>query len=178
MSQVSTDDLLLVGKVARPHGIDGWLRILSFAQSGETFLRSGTVFIGAGPGETRSYVVSSIKPHKNVFLLKLKGVDSFEEAEKHRGAAIFVKKETLPPKTEDEYYWYELIGLRVHLNTGQDLGTIRQIIPTGSNDVYVVRKGNREYLVPATHDVVKDIDLSQKRMIIEEKEGLFNLNEV
>jgi 16S rRNA processing protein RimM len=178
LSQVSPEDLLLVGKVTRPHGLDGRLRVLSFAQSEETFLRSGTVFLGTGSGETRSYNVSSIRPHKNIFLLKLKGLDSLEEAEKYRGASVFIEKDTLAHKDEEEYFWYELIGLSVHLNTGQYLGTIRQIIPTGSNDIYVVREGDREHLIPATHEVVKEIDLAQKKMIICEKEGLFDLNEV
>jgi len=178
LSQVSPEDLLLVGKVTRPHGLDGRLRILSFAQSEETFLKSRTVFLGAGSGEPRSYRVSSIRPHKNIFLLKLKALDSLEEAEKYRGASIFIKKESLVPKDEDEYYWYELIALGVYLSTGKYLGTIRQIIPTGSHDIYVVRKGDREILVPAIHDIVKEIDLVQKKMIIDDMEGLFDLNEV
>ena len=81
-------------------------------------------------------------------------------------------------KNDDEYFWYELIGLRVYLETDKYIGTIRHILPTGCNDIYIVREGKTEIFIPAIHDVVKKIDLPNKKMIISEMEGLLDLNEV
>ena len=178
MSKVSRENLLLLGKVIRPHGLDGLLRIGSYARSEESFVNAGTVCIRSGSGETKEYRVISIRPHKKIFLLKLAGLSSLEEAEKLRGAEILVRKDPVGNGNDEEYYWHELIGLSVYLDRGKYLGTLKQILPTGSNDIYVVREGEKEYLIPAIHDVVKEIDLAGQRMIICEMEGLLDLNAV
>jgi len=167
-----------MGKVVRPHGRDGALRIKSYAQSEESFLIVGKVFLRSSFGETREYVVSSVRPHKNILLMKLEGLNTLEEAEKYRGAAILIKRDLLPREGEEEYFWHELIGLEVYLSGGEYVGTIKHILPTGSNDIYVVQEGKKEVLIPAIHDVVQEIDLIHNRMIISEVEGLLDLNEV
>jgi len=178
LCRVSPENLLLVGKVIRPHGLEGLLRIWSYAQSERSFLNAGTVFLKLDPEETHGYTVISIRPHKNVFLMELDGLSSIEEAEQCRGAEIFIRKDTLKRENEDEYFWFELIGLRVFLNTGRYVGTLRDILTTGSNDIYVVRDGKTESMIPAIHDVVEEIDLENNRMIISEIEGLFDIDEV
>ncbi len=167
-----------MGKVVRPHGIEGALRIKSYAQSEESFLSAGTVSLRSSSGDIREYAVSSVRPHKNILLMKLEGLNTLEEAEKYRGAAILIKRHSLPRAEEEEYFWHELIGLEVYLSEGEYVGTIRHILPTGSNDIYVVQEGKKEVLIPAVHDVVREIDLTNNRMIISEVEGLLDLNEV
>ena len=110
--------------------------------------------------------------------MKLEGLNTLEEAEKYRGAAILIRKDIVLRAGDAEYFWHELIGLEVYLSGGEYVGTIKHILPTGSNDIYVVQEGKREVLIPATHDVVKEIDLINNRMIISEGEGLRDLNEV
>jgi 16S rRNA processing protein RimM len=174
----SPEKLLLAGEIVRPHGLDGRLKIRSYAQSEKSFLQSGVVFLKPRSGGTRAFTVSSVKPHKNNVLLTLKGLDSLEEAEEYRGAAVFIRRDSLVQEETDEYFWFDLIGLEVYLDTGKYIGTIHHILPTGSNDVYVVREGETEVLVPAIHEVVKEIDLDARKMIITEMEGLLDLNEV
>ncbi len=178
MKKGSPENLLLAGEVVRPHGLDGRLKIRSYAQSEKSFLQSGVIFLKPRSGGTRAFTVSSVKPHKNNLLLTLKGLDSLEEAEEYRGAAVFIRRDSLVQEEKDEYFWFDLIGLEVYLDTGKYIGTIHHILPTGSNDVYVVREGETEVLVPAIHDVVKEIDLDARKMIITEMEGLLDLNEV
>ena len=178
MSKSSPEKLLLLGKVIRPHGLKGLLRILSYARSEESFRESEIIFLRLSSGQTHEHEVLSVKPYKNIHFLKLKKLNSLEEAERYRGAEILIKNDSLSRENEDEYFWYELIGLRVHLDTGRYIGTIKQILPTGSNDIYVVRQGKTENLIPAIHDVVQEIDLANKKMIISEIEGLLTLNEV
>ncbi|MFC1534534.1 ribosome maturation factor RimM [Thermodesulfobacteriota bacterium] len=175
---ISPENLLLVGKVIRPHGLDGLLRIWSYAQSEESFLNAGTVFLKSDQQELFEYQVISVKPHKKFFLMRLKGLNSLEDAERYSGAKILINKDFLKRESEDEYFWFELIGLQVYLNSGRHIGTLKDIITTGSNDIYVIREGDAEFLIPAIHEVVEEIDLENKRMIISETEGLFELDEV
>jgi 16S rRNA processing protein RimM len=178
LSKGPPEHLLLVGKVVRPHGLEGRLRVRSYARSEESFLAPATVFLKSGSGETREHTVLSVNPHKTVLLMELEGVNSLEEAEGYRGAQVFIRKDALIPLEEEEFFWHELIGLKVFLDTGQYLGTLRHILPTGGNDIYVVQEGEKEILIPAIHEVVSEIDLNNKRMIISEMEGLLDLNEV
>ena len=178
MSAIPPEDLLQIGKVIRPHGLDGLLRIWPYTQSKETFLGVDTVFLQPDQGQIHEYRVLSAKPHKTIFLVRLDGMDSLDKAEKLRGAEILIHKNQLKREHEDEYFWFELIGLKVCLNTGRYMGVLQDIIATGSNDIYVVQEGEKEYLIPAIHDVVQKIDLKNKTMIIAEMEGLFDLNAV
>lgn len=177
MGKVSPDNLLLIGEVIRPHGLDGVLRIRSYAQSEHTFLDAGSVFLRSGPLESQEYKVLSVKPHKNIYLMKLEGLDSLEEAEIYRGAEILLRKDSLTRKN-GEYFWVELIGLKVYLDSGRYMGILKEIIQTGGNDIYVVGEKETEFLIPAVHEVVERIDLENNEMIIHEMEGLFEINEV
>ena len=178
MNPISPDNLLLIGKVIRPHGLEGLLRIRSYAQSEESFLKAGTIFLKSDLGETHEHQVVSIKPHKHIFLMRLKGLSSLEEAERLRGSEILIRKDSLMRENDEEFFFYELIGLCVYLDRGKYIGTIEDIIPTGGNDIYVVREGEREVLIPAIHEVVEEIDLENKKMVVSEMEGLLDLNAV
>ena len=178
MSSIPPENLLLMGRVIRPHGLEGLLRIESYAQSEESFLSAGVVFLQMHSAEPWEYVVTSVRPHKKAHLLKLEGVDSIEEAEALRDAKILIRREALSREHEDEYFWHELIGLEVYVSGGAYVGKITYILPTGSNDIYVVQEGEREVSIPAIYDVIQEIDLTKKRMIISHVEGLLDLNEV
>ena len=173
----SSDDLLLVGKVARPHGLKGMLRIKSFAESEDAFLDVETVLFKTVSGEIFEHRVTSITPLKNIFLMALEALNSLDEAEAYRGAELLIPKAVLK-REEDVFFWHELLGLNVHLDTGECLGTVAQILTTGSNDIYVVKKEKKEFYIPAIHEVVKEIDLEKGTMIISPMEGLLDLNAV
>ena len=178
MNQDSPENLLLLGKVLRPHGLNGLMRIRSYAQSVETFLHARNIFLEVNPKKFQEFKVASIRPHKNSFLLKLDEVDSIEAAETLRGADIHIRKVSLEQKSEGEYFWYELLGLRVFLRDGPYIGILSDILVTGSNDIYVVKVRDKELLIPALQDVVLEIDLENNKMIVAEIEGLFDINEV
>ena len=175
MSKVGLKDLILIGQVVRPHGLTGLLRIVSYAESKETFLRAGSVFLDKGEDELFERRVVSIMAHRSVYLLKLSGLRSVDEAEFFNGAGILIRKDSVVRSDEDEFFWYELIGLDVYLITGQYVGVLKGIFPTGSNDVYVVENEGREFLIPAIHQVVKEINIAQKRMAISPMRGLLDL---
>jgi 16S rRNA processing protein RimM len=176
---VSSEDLLLIGKVIRPHGLNGLIRITSYAQSAESFLKAGIVFLKSDRGKISGYKIKALTPYKNVFFMKLDGISSLENAEKYRGAEILIRKDALKAESEDEYFWFQLIGLEAYVDSGRFIGVLQEIINTGSNDIYVIRDGDKELLVPALHGIILNIDLENKRLIIADNiEGLFDLNEV
>ena len=177
MAQVLSGSLFLVGKVIGPHGLGGLLRIWAYAGSAASFLDAGTVMLRSVSGEIHEYSVTYIRPHKNIFLMKLNELRSIDAAEECRDADIFVSKEVIA-RSDDEYFWYELLGLNVYLDTGQYLGTLSEIIPTKAHDIYVVKEGNKEVCIPAIYEVVREIDVSNKKMVISALEGLLELNEV
>jgi 16S rRNA processing protein RimM len=166
-----------MGKVMAPHGQRGLLRIRSYAQSEASFQQAGRVFLRTPAGETQEYPVESVQPHKRILLMKLKDLDTRQEAETYRGAEIYVRKDAIV-RGEDEYFWHELLGLEVYLEDGQHLGAVFQIISTGANDVYVVKEGQKELLIPAIYEVIKEVDIEKGRMTVSSMEGLLDLNEV
>lgn len=177
MSKVFPEALLLIGRVIGPHGLRGLLKIESYARSEDTLLTAGRIYLRQSHGEISEYEIISAVPHKGVSLIRLEGLDTADQAEAYRGAEILIRKAAVS-REKDEYFWHELIGLRVYLETGRYLGTLKAILPTAGNDIYVVREGKDEFLIPAIHDVVKTIDLENGKMIISEVEGLLDLNEV
>jgi 16S rRNA processing protein RimM len=178
LNRISSEKLLLVGKVIKPHGFKGLLRVWSYARTIDSFLHSGTVFLKQDHQEPVEYTVLDVKPHKNIFLMRVKGIDTFEKADSFREADILIDKDYLARNSDDEFYWFELIDLKVYLDTGEYLGIIKEIFPTGSNDVYVVKQNDSEFLIPAIHEVIDKIDLDKGEMIISAMDGLLDLNEV
>ncbi len=133
------------------------------------------MFIGKASEQLEERNVLSIREHGSLYLLRLSGADSLEKAEEFRGAEIFIRKEAIPEKEEGEFFQFELLGLGVYLDTGPYLGVLKRIFSTGSNDVYVVKGQGKEYLIPAIYQVVKEVDLSEKRMVISPMKGLLDL---
>lgn len=129
-------------------------------------------------GKVVKFAIASAKAFKSGFLVELEGLSSVNEAERYRGGDILVRKDALPRKEEDEYFWYELLGIDVFLDSGEYIGSISDIIATGSNDIYVVRSGEEEVLVPGTHEIIKDIDLERGKMMIHPIEGLLEMHEI
>jgi 16S rRNA processing protein RimM len=168
-----------MGSVGRPHGLAGTLSIRSYAESEDSFARAGRVVLVTESGERLEFPVASARPHKKGVLLDLDGLDTVEDAEPLRGARIYIRRDVLEREgEEDAYYWFELVGLDVYVEDGRHLGTVAAILPTGGSDVWVVRSGKREVLIPATHEVIEAIDLEARRITVREMEGLLDLNEV
>jgi len=179
LSNNSNNNLLSVGKVLHRHGLKGLLKIIAYSFSEKTFFHTQTIFIRSLSGEIKKHQITSVTPYKKKFFLKLEGINSANEADCLKGSEILIKKEDIYHNhKKDEFFWFELQGINVYLESGEYLGFICQIIATGSNDIYVVKKDNKEFLIPAIHDVVKDINLKKRIMLINPIEGLLNLNAV
>jgi 16S rRNA processing protein RimM len=171
------ENLLLLGKVLRPHGLGGLLRIASYAESEDSFAKK-RVFFRDPRGVLREEEVVSVQPHQEAFLMKLKGIDTIDKAEVLRGSSIYVEKRSLE-REEQEFFWHEIIGLEVFLRSGRHIGRVLNIFPTAGNDIYVVQAAGSEseLLIPAVQGVVEEVDLPGRKMVISDMEGLLELNE-
>jgi 16S rRNA processing protein RimM len=164
-------DLVEIGKVIKPHGVGGRVRVLYYGDSPEVLAASPYVIIKKERCH-RVKIAHFSRHTNNHVILSLESIASREAAASLVGATVSIPKRFFPPLPEGEYYWFELMGLKVETEAGEEVGTVSAVFPTGSNDVYVVRNQEREVLVPATIEVVRAVDLAAGKMIIRPSEGL------
>lgn len=167
---------LLVGKIVGAHGLNGNIKVHSYAES-LSFFESGSsiLVINAGIFE-KNYKIKWVKPHGRRILLSLVGIENRNAAEHLIGSELFVERTVLPELEEGSYYWHDIIGLSVYKSDGQYIGRVASIISTGSNDVFVVKdpdvSDHNETLIPALESVVLGIDLENKTMRVDLPKGL------
>ncbi len=170
------DDLIEIGKIVGAHGINGVVKVYSYAESPTCFTAYGDLTVIDSRGQRHRCKARWAKPHKQIVRLALESVDTRNAAEAMTGHRIFIPKACLPPLEEDTYYWADLIGMDVFSSDDEHLGRISQIITTGANDVYVVQTPEdhtvTEILIPAIASVVLDVDVEQRRMRVELPDGL------
>jgi len=170
------DELITVGRISGTHGIKGQLKIHSYSGNLESLGGARIVTLRTPDGATlREFGIKNVKPHANGFILSLKDFDDINQALSLVGCELCLKRSQLPEPDDDEYYWCDLIGLRVVTADGVEVGTLADIFETGSNDVYVVRKERREHLIPAIASVISSIDLAGGTMVITPLDGLLDL---
>jgi 16S rRNA processing protein RimM len=157
-----------VARVAAAHGLHGELVCTILTDFPERFAETDEVLVG----EPRARRVEGHRLQGGRLVLKLAGVDDRTTAEKLSGALVQVPIERAVKLPPGSYFWHEIIGLRVEDQQGKSLGTVADIFPTGSNDVYVVRSAEREILLPAIKDVVREIDPHRGVMIVNLIPGL------
>jgi 16S rRNA processing protein RimM len=159
---------IAIGKVRRPYGVRGEVKVEFLTDFPERFKDLKTVYIDGEPYtiERRRFVADGI-------LLKFAGIDTPEDAAFLRNRLIEIPVSEAVPLPPDTYYYFQILGLKVVTTAGEALGEVVDIIVTGANDVYVVRSaGGREILLPAIEDVVKEVDLESNRLVVELLPGL------
>ena len=160
-----------VGKIVNTHGIRGNLKVVSHSDDPDKFFKLERVIID---GET--FEIESAKGSKQFALLKLKGIDDMNAAIKLKGKIMQVPETDALELGEDEYYIRDIYDMEVYEGNGEHLGIICDIIVTGANDVYVVRKeGVKDLLIPAIRSCILNVDVPQKKMTVKLLEGLREL---
>ena len=172
MNEMNTDPPHPIGKVVKTHGLKGHLKVFPFGDTFSTLSAEEKITACLPDGSWVSLTTAEVHPHQKVFLLLSHEISTVEEARRLVGAELCVPESRLPPADTDEFYWYQLIGLSVVNTEGEELGTLEEIIETGSNDVYVVRRGTEEILVPAVEGVVVEVDLQRRWMTVDLPETL------
>jgi 16S rRNA processing protein RimM len=169
------DELIPVGKISATHGIRGLLKLYSYSGNIESLQGSGTVLLKGKDGLLREFGLKGVSPHAGGFILALEGFSDIDQVQPLVGSELCLKRSQLPEPAEGEFYWRDLIGLTVVTDKGVVLGPVADIFETGSSDIYVVRGNNKEYLIPAIADVISEIDIPGKRIVITPLDGLLDL---
>ena len=163
---------LEAGKIVGTHGVMGMVRIQSWCDSNEFFCNFKTLYTNSNGTDFLSVI--SAKPHGNVVISKIKGIDSIEKAETLRNKIVYVKREDLK-LDEGAYLIQEVIGCCVYdIQSGDFLGKISDVSKTGANDVWHIEKNGKEYLIPKIDDVVKSVDIVNEKILINVLKGVFD----
>lgn len=178
---MAVNNMVVMGRIVAPYGVYGWLKVLPDTEAIDGLFDYDTWWLGKGD-DWREMVVETAKLHNDVIVVKLQGIDDRDAAFACKGKQIAVPREQLPEPDENEYYWSDLIGLRVKNSQGVDFGLIAEVFETGANDVLVVKpdvvKPNvanadadkekpQERLLPFVATVVLEVDLKAKTMVVD-----------
>ncbi len=178
--------MVVMGRVVAPYGVFGWLKVIPDTEAFDGLFDYDTWWLGKG-NDWRALEVETAKIHNDVILVKLEGIDDRDAAFACKGKQIAVPRSQLPEPDENEYYWSDLIGLRVKNLQGVDFGVITDIFETGANDVIVVKPDQadaeklkqsasddksasekpQERLLPFIASVVLEVDLEAKTMLVD-----------
>jgi len=173
---VTKSDILPIGKIVGVHGIAGNVKMHSYAESLSVFSPGTLLLARHGKGGGGTYSIRWAKPHTKTVLLSLKEIENRAQAEALVGSELYIEKKRLPKLKNGDYYWFDIIGLSVFTVKGEYIGRVASVMPTGSNDVYIVKDfvdgHQRETLIPALASVVVCINLEKKTMQVDLPEGL------
>jgi 16S rRNA processing protein RimM len=164
-------DLFAIGEIVKTRGLRGCLKVLCYVETNNTFAGLKFVYIEKSSGQKKSFDIRKIDVSGNILFIELEGIPDVESAQPLVGCKVFLPEDMLGKLPEGEYYWRDIIGLDVYTEDDKYIGKIESVFPTGSNDVYVC-KGEREILLPAIGDVIRNIDVNRRVMTVRLLEGL------
>ncbi|TVY08792.1 ribosome maturation factor RimM [Paenibacillus cremeus] len=173
-----SEKLFTVGKIVNTHGIRGELKIVPQTDFPEERFTKGSklVFFDPEKQTTMPVLVEAGRLHKKMYIVKFQGFGDINEVEKYKGWLLKVEEKYLSDLYEDEFYYHEIIGCKVETESGEKLGTITEILSPGANDVWVVeRPVGKPLLLPYIDEVVLEVDIEQKKVVVELMEGLLDL---
>lgn len=165
-------ETVLVGEVIKPQGVNGEIKVYPITSDIRRFKNLKSVFLSQGKTLTMHKVLKTRSEPKGFVFFELEGIETREQSEKLRGYEVRVAKSEVPPLTEGWYY-FELEGMQVYENNIL-LGTLSQVLETGSNDVYLISGPKGEFYIPALKSVVIKVDVPAKRMDVLLPEGLLD----
>lgn len=166
------EDLLQIGVITQTHGIRGEVKVFPTTDDNKRFKKLKECFIEY-KNEMVPVTCKSAKFFKNMVILGFEGIDNINDIEKYKQCKLYVDREHAVKLSKDEYFVADLLGLRVVTTNGRDLGILEEVLPTGANDVYVVRDDHKnELLLPAIKECVQSIDMEQRVITVHLLKGL------
>lgn len=166
------EKLLQVGVITSTHGIRGEVKVFPTTDDPKRFKKLKQVILDTGK-EKRDLEVESVKFFKQFVILKFKGIDNINEVERYKRCPLLVTRDHAVPLQEDEYFIADMIGMQVVTEDGAVFGTLKDVIETGANDVYIIESSEHgEVLVPAIKECILDINIEEQKMQIHLMDGL------
>lgn len=162
-------DYIKVGKIVNTHGVKGYIKCIPLTDDLERFEELEYVYTEK---DNIKRTIDDVWYQKGLVCLKLKDIDDMDKAESFKDTYISIVEDQLRVLPENSYYLFDLEGMDVYSNNGDYIGKISEVYQTGANDVYEVKNNKNSYLIPAIKDVVKSVNVQDKKMIINVIEGL------
>ena len=170
-----TDDYLAVGKIVKPHGIKGELKVVPYSGAAEELLVFKTFFVQS-KSTCERYNVLRNRAQGKFTILQVSGVTSRNAAEDLVGDEVFVLLSDMPELEDDQFYWHEMVGINVVTDNGQKLGQVTSLLDTGANDVLVVSGTGHEYLLPVIDEIIVSVDKEEGVLVVSPFPGLLDIN--
>ena len=161
-----------VGKLSRTHGLKGEFKFHPLFADQDILRNLNRLKLRVDQGKETELELESFRGHPANLIIKFKNIDSIDDAQPLAGKNLLGLESEFPELPEGEYYRFQIKGLSAYDQNGRYFGRVEDIIETGSNDVYVVRDGDKEILIPMIDWVVKNIDIHEKKLIFDNVEGL------
>ena len=166
------DKYFEIGQIVNTNGLKGFVKVKPFTDDIKEFETFETIYVQKKT-ELIEFKIESVRYAKNMVLLKLKGIDDIDSAEALRNLYIKVSREQLPELQENSYYIVDLLECEVVTVEGKILGKMDDVFNTGSNDIYVVKnEKGKQILLPAIKEVIKTIDIPNRKITVKLMEGL------
>ena len=163
---------LQVGVISSTHGVRGEVKVFPTTDDVTRFRQLKKVYLDTGR-EMLPLEIQNVKFFKQFAILKFKGIDNINDIEKYRGKSLMIDREDAVDLDEDEYFIADMIGMKVYTEDGSEFGTLKDVMETGANDVYIIDSlEHGEVLIPAIRECILDVDMDEERMTIHLMEGL------
>lgn len=168
------EDLLKVGIISSTHGIRGEVKVFPTTDDPQRFKKLKNILLDSGK-EKRNLKIQSVKFFKQFVILKFEEIDDINDIEKYKGSGLYVTRDQAVKLQKDEYFIADLIGLTVTAQEEKLEGTLKDVMETGANDVYVIElTDGRELLLPAIKECVLSVDIEKGEMQIRLLDGLLD----
>jgi 16S rRNA processing protein RimM len=165
-----------VGRIVNTHGIRGEVRVLSTTDFEEERFVAGSKLAAFKKDDKKPtwVIIESVRRHKNFILLTFEGMNNINLVEPFKEGMLKITKDQLTDDLlkENEYFFHEIIGCTIVSEEGETIGAVTDILQTGANDVWVVKGTKKEHYIPYIEDIVKEIDVDEKKIVIHVMEGL------
>lgn len=165
-------ELMEIGQIVNTYGIKGFLKVVPYTDDLTRFEDLRFIYVETKK-ELQTLEIEEVKYNKNLVLLKFKGIDDINIAEKYKNCYLKIDRKDAVKLPEDTYFIVDLLDMRVYTDKDENLGKIIDVYPTGSNDIYVIKnEEGKQVLLPAIGDVIKKVDVPNKKMIVHLLQGL------
>lgn len=163
---------LEIGQIVNTNGLKGFLKVKPLTDDITRFEKLKTIYIQKAK-ELIEFKIQEVKYNKQSVLLKLEGIDDITEAEKYKNFYIKISKENAVKLEKNSYFIVDIIGCQVYTDENEYLGNVVDVFQTGSNDVYTLKNSEgKEILIPAIKEVIKNVDIKNKKIVIHLMDGL------
>ena len=165
-------ELLEIGQIVNSYGIKGFVKVVPFTDDITRFENLKSIYVEQGK-KLKEYTIEDVKYSKKLVLLKFKGIDDINETISLKNCYLKIDRKDAVELEEDSYFIVDLIGLEVYTDEDKFLGSLVDVFQTGSNDVYVVKDElGKQILLPAIKEVIKSVDIENKKIIVHLIPGL------